>query len=424
MHPPHVPHLADSIPIAARLRRLAPTAGSVAGSLGLALLCFAGSASAVTFLDMVGRPGGLDPATVDPRPASLIALLVLFLAPWSVFLRNVAPVTVVLATSALPLLLPYDALTPLVCLPAVYARRSGAAVIGCTAAAAVAVTAATWRQLALVEEYRLFTIKDEVTGEITGALPVSGYVILGVVALGAAVGIGFWRRVVAGRRDVVTLTEQHSAETAVLHDRITRQTERDEIAREVHDTVAHSLSQIALQASVLETSADTSAEIRDAAARIRASARQAGAELRGVLTTLRTGADGLTPVSFDDLGALLLSLHDQGARINSTVLVSEGHTAATVLTRACYRIVQESVTNALKHAPGLPIDIVLRGAPVAGVTITVRNTLPDGGAPPAAGTRSGITGMTERALALGGSLSAGPVDGRWVVDAHLPWHQA
>lgn len=423
MYPPHVPHQADS-PVTTAFRRFAPTVASVVGSLALAILCFAGTGTAVAFLDMAGRPPGLDAGTVDPLPLSLVAMIVAFLVPWSVFLRNVAPVTVVLATSALPLLLPYDAVTPLVCLPAVFARRSGAAVVGCTIATAVAVTAATWRQLALVEEYRLFTVRDQVTGEVDTVLPDAMYVVLGLLALGVSVGIGFWRRAVASRRDVVTLTEQHSAETAVLHDRITRQTERDEIAREVHDTVAHSLSQIALQASVLETSADTSSEIRDAAARIRASARQAGAELRGVLTTLRTGADGLTPVSFDDLGSLLLSLHDQGARINSTVLVSEGHTAAAVLTRACYRIVQESVTNALKHAPGLPIDIVLRGAPVVGVTITVRNALPDSAAPAAVGTQSGITGMTERALALGGSLTAGPADGRWVVDAHLPWHAA
>jgi signal transduction histidine kinase len=423
MYPPHVPHQADS-PITPPLRKFAPKARNLVGSLALAALCFAGTVTAVAFLDMAGRPAGLDAGSVEPLALSLVAMIVAFLAPWSVFLRNIAPVSVVLATSALPLVLPYDAITPLVCLPAVFARRSGAAVVGCTVAAAAAVAAATWRQLALVEEYRLFTVRDEITGRVDTVLPAAVYVVLGLLALGVSVGIGLWRRAVAGRRDVTTLTEQHTAETAVLHDRITRQTERDEIAREVHDTVAHSLSQIALQASVLETSADTSTEIRDAAARIRASARQAGTELRGVLTTLRTGAEGLTPVSFDDLGALLLSLHDQGARINSTVLVSEGHTAAAVLTRACYRIVQESVTNALKHAPGLPIDIVLRGAPLAGVTITVRNPLPDGATDPATGTHSGITGMTERALALGGGLTAGPTDARWVVDAHLPWHPA
>lgn len=248
MYPPHVPHQADPSPTIAAFRKIAPTVGSLLGSLALTALCFAGSGTAIAFLDMAGRPPGLDASSVEPLTLSLVAMIVAFLAPWSVFLRNIAPVTVVLTTSALPLLLPYDAVTPLVCLPAVFARRSGAAVIGCTVMAAVAVTAATWRQLALVEEYRLFTVRDQVTGQTDTVLPAAAYMVLGLLALGVSVGIGFWRRAVASRRDVVTLTEQYSAETAVLHDRITRQTERDEIAREVHDTVAHSLSQIALQA--------------------------------------------------------------------------------------------------------------------------------------------------------------------------------
>lgn len=60
------------------------------------------------------------------------------------------------------------------------------------------------------------------------------------------------------------------------------------------------------------------------------------------------------------------------------MIVSEGPTADRTLTRTCYRIVQEAVTNAIKHASGLPVDITLRGAPDTGVTIIVSNPLPDG----------------------------------------------
>jgi superfamily I DNA/RNA helicase len=201
---------------------------------------------------------------------------------------------------------------------------------------------------------------------------------------------------------------------------LTPEEERAALAREVHDTVGHSLAQIALQASVLEVESDSPA-VREFTARIRAAARQAGADLQNVLTTLRTGADGLRDVSFDDLTALLNDLKDQGARITSTVVVSDGHTADRTLTRTCYRIVQESVTNALRHARGLPVDITLRGAPDTGVTIVVHNPLPDGvaGRPRA---HSGIIGMMERARSLGGALSARPAAGRFVVDARLPWN--
>lgn len=197
---------------------------------------------------------------------------------------------------------------------------------------------------------------------------------------------------------------------------------REALAREVHDTVGYSLAQIAMQASVLETVAGNDPTVREAFAFIRAAAARAGAELRGVLTTLRTGADGLATVSFDDLTVLLSDLKDRGARIVSNVAIADGDTAHSTVTRTCYRIVQESVTNALKHAPQMPIDITLRGAPETGVTLVVQNPLPDGaGASLAPRPRSGIAGMADRAALTGGTLTAGPVGGRFVVDARIPW---
>lgn len=197
---------------------------------------------------------------------------------------------------------------------------------------------------------------------------------------------------------------------------------REALAREVHDTVGYSLAQIAMQASVLETVAGNDPTVREAFAYIRAAAARAGAELRGVLTTLRTGADGLAAVSFDDLTVLLNDLKDRGGRIVSNVVITDGDTAHSSVTRTCYRIVQESVTNALRHAPQMPIDITLRGAPETGVTLVVQNPLPDSaGASLAPRPRSGIAGMADRAALAGGTLTAGPVGGRFVVDARIPW---
>jgi signal transduction histidine kinase len=201
--------------------------------------------------------------------------------------------------------------------------------------------------------------------------------------------------------------------------------EREAIAREVHDGVGHSLAQIALQVSALEAAPNLVA-VRETSARIRATARRAHSELQDVLGALRTGAEGLAEASFDDLSHLLGDLKNQGARITSTVVVTEGHTADGALALACYRIVQESVTNALRHAEGLPVDITLRGDPATGVTIVVHNPLPGGVSIVPAPTRShsGIAGMTDRAVKLGGTLSATAVDGRFVVDARIPWKLA
>jgi signal transduction histidine kinase len=402
---------------------LSPTPGHLIRSLLLVTLCWLSSMVAVSF----HATAGLD----DPAEAPLVFIpitLLAFLTPWTVCLRDRYPVAVTLGASALPVLLPYDALTSLVCLPAVYALVRTRWILICTGAVALAVLAAMYRDIALPEEDQIFATSDPAGG--VDVLPVGGYVFLGVACLTAAIATGLVRRAVqADRRTTVVVehaaqdAEQHAAHAAVMQDRLTRTAEREAIAREVHDTVAHSLSQIALQASALESGPDATPELQEATARIRASARQAGAELRGVLTTLRTGAEGHAAVSFDDLARLLLDLRDQGTRISSAVFVSEGHTAANALTRACYRIVQESVTNAFKHAPGLPVDITLRGAPATGVTITVSNPLPDDDPSPplVTGAGSGIAGMTERAQLAGGTLTAGPTRRQFLVKAHLPW---
>ncbi|WP_460704922.1 sensor histidine kinase [Myceligenerans halotolerans] len=422
------------------LAPVVPTKWHLVRSLLLVFVCFFSSGVAVSSFDMAGRPPGLQVEDVTAQLITIPAFLLAFLVPWLVFLRDVAPATLCLTTSALPVLLPYDALTPLVVLPAVYAFRSARWIVVCTAAVAVAIAAVSIREVSMLPEYRILVSSDPATGEVA-ALPEAGYVVLGLMYLAVAVGVGFWRRAVAARRQVTTLTERHATHTAVLEDRITRQHEREDIAREVHDTIGHSLSQIALQASALEADPNATPEAREAAVRIRAAARQAGTELRGVLDVLRTGAEGITAVSFDDLGALLVEAQQQGAMITSTVFVSEGRTAATGLTRACYRIVQESLTNALKHAPGMPVMISLSAAPGTGVVITARNPLPqpaagqvdsehatpDAEAPArraltvAEGSGHGIAGMTERATALGGTLTAGGMDGAWTVTARMPW---
>lgn len=402
---------------------LSPTPGHLVRSLLLVALCWLSSMVAVSF----HATAGLD----DPAQAPLVYIPITLLAlisPWMVVLRDRYPALVTLGASALPVLLPYDALTALVCLPAVYALLRIRWILICTGAVALAVTAAMYRDRALPDEDQIFAAVDPTGG--VDVLPIGGYVSFGVACLTAAVATGLVRRTVRADRRVTVVVEhavqdaeQHAAQAAVMQDRLTRTAEREAIAREVHDTVAHSLSQIALQASALESGPDATPELQEATARIRAAARQAGAELRGVLTTLRTGADGHAAVSFDDLARLLLDLRDQGTRITSAVFVSEGQTAANSLTRACYRIVQESVTNAFKHAPGLPVDITLRGAPATGVTIAVSNPLPaeDPSPPPVVGSGSGIAGMTERAQLAGGTLTAGPTRKEFLVKAHLPW---
>ncbi|WP_123814087.1 3'-5' exonuclease [Myceligenerans xiligouense] len=205
-------------------------------------------------------------------------------------------------------------------------------------------------------------------------------------------------------------------------------TDRDELAREIHDTVGQSFAHIALTASVVEVDESAVPAIREQMASIRSTVQRGREQLHDLLAELRTGADGHAPVSFDDLTRLLARFKNEGVRISSNVSLSESETASAALAQACYGIVQESVTNAMKYAADSPIDITLRAAPSTGVTLVVFNPLAAGagdGGPGSDGSvrggGSGLSGMAERAESLGGTFSAEVVAGRFVVDARIPW---
>jgi signal transduction histidine kinase len=198
--------------------------------------------------------------------------------------------------------------------------------------------------------------------------------------------------------------------------------ERARIARELHDIVAHCVSVMVIQAGAGQrlTAADPSlaAEAFDS---IGEAARQAEAEIGRLLDLLdargeQGGADGLRLI-----GELVTRAAAAGLAVSCRFSGSADDLPAPA-SDAAYRVVQESLTNALKHAPGAPVDIVVEGAG-GHVEIDVRNGPAVG--PPSGLERSGggrgLTGMRERVAACGGELAAGPAHaGGWRVVARLP----
>ncbi|WP_157236754.1 hypothetical protein [Promicromonospora sukumoe] len=183
------------------LKRLIPTKWDLVRSLFLVAACWFSSIVAVTFLDMSGRPPGLESTDVlEPNLITWPALLLTFIAPWAVLFRKRYPAAICLATSAIPVLLPYDALTPLVVLPAVFTSRPLRITISCTAATSVAIAAAMARDLAMHDEYQILASPDPVTGSVD-ALPVTGYVVIGILCLAASIGTGLWLRLRAAGRN-------------------------------------------------------------------------------------------------------------------------------------------------------------------------------------------------------------------------------
>ena len=230
-----------------------------------------------------------------------------------------------------------------------------------------------------------------------------------------------WGMAVRARRRLV-LSLRAQAEAAA---REARRLERERIAREMHDVLAHRLSLLSVYAGALEFRPDAAPEdIAKAAGAIRGSAHQALQDLREVIGVLRDPAEegppGRPQPVLADLPALIEESRAAGMEVAFALRAGE---VPETLGRNVYRIVQEALTNARKHAPGAPVDVTVTGAPGDGLTVEVRNPVPrraGDAAPPGSGT--GLIGLAERAALAGGRLEhRRDRDGRFLLRAWLPW---
>jgi signal transduction histidine kinase len=217
-----------------------------------------------------------------------------------------------------------------------------------------------------------------------------------MVVLLIALGAGAFLRSRSARQEEEARRQQERQRTAIEEERL-------RIARELHDVLAHSLSSITVQAGVgLHLATDRPEAATEALETIRTASRDALQEVRGVLGILRGDESApLTPgPDLDALQPLVQETRRTGARITLADDLLPRPTTAVQL--AVYRVVQEALTNARRHAPGAAVDIALLRAD-GSVVATVRDRLP-GSRPAAPVAGNGITGMRERAASLGGSL--------------------
>ncbi len=206
----------------------------------------------------------------------------------------------------------------------------------------------------------------------------------------------------------------HQAAAGDLLERATRR-ERTRIARELHDVVAHHISMIAVQA---ETARMTTPGMPAAGAKrlsaIGDTARSALTEMRRLLGVLREDADTEAPVLRPQPGLEQLNeLLDEARAASGSAarLILSGSPAALDpgVELAAYRIVQEALTNARRHAPGAGVDVELHYSHDA-LHLRIRDTGP-GPAGTAGAAGHGLVGMRERAAAVGGELRTGPAPG-------------
>jgi signal transduction histidine kinase len=251
--------------------------------------------------------------------------------------------------------------------------------------------------------------------------------MLGVAVQGGAVGWGLFVR--HRRQLALSLRERAAAaETeAQLRAEQAQHRAREEIAREMHDVLGHRLSLLSMHAGALEFRPDAPAEEVARAARvIRESAHQALQDLREVIGVLRAPVGELPQPTVADVQLLVAESGRAGMRVD--LRTETGGAAPEGVGRTAYRVVQEALTNARKHAPGAEVRVRVAGAPGQGLTVEVHNAAPAlGPAPrpdpaPTSPLGQGLVGLAERVSLAGGRLEHGPTtDGGWGLSAWLPW---
>ncbi|MEV6506840.1 sensor histidine kinase [Streptomyces sp. NPDC051642] len=261
----------------------------------------------------------------------------------------------------------------------------------------------------------------------------TGVVAVAVCAVAVLVGTALRGRSEARTQLVeqVTITEEERHHRTLLE-------ERSRIARELHDVVAHHMSVISIQAQVAPHLVENpSDELKENLDGIRQNALEALAELRRVLGVLRaenpeypedpyaiaapgTGAAPHSPQpTLDRLDALMENTRAAGLDVHSDIR-GEARPLAPGVELSAYRIIQEALSNALRHAPGSTVAVEVTHLP-EGLQLTVTNSRPRQAVQPSPGAGHGLLGMRERASMLGGHLTATrTLHGGFAIVAFLP----
>jgi len=250
-----------------------------------------------------------------------------------------------------------------------------------------------------------------------GVLQTLGHVLLVAIPLLAAEQVRTHRAYLRLLEERLALSERTREQEAARR----AEQERLRIARELHDVVAHTLTEINVQAgSTAERT--TPGDARATLETIEQASHQAIGELRAILGILRDPDQPEAPrtpaPTIQDVAELTDRARQTGLDVELEVSGEAPARLSDAVSLAAYRIVQESLTNARRHTPGAPVTIRL-AYDTSHLSIAVDNPVaPSNGAKPSG---VGITGMKERATALGGTLHADAMDGRFHVSAELPY---
>jgi len=263
---------------------------------------------------------------------------------------------------------------------------------------------------------------------IDTSVAISVVLIFGFATLGLVLSIALTTR---QRRRI---RQAHEAVQAVEHDRevisskMTRQTEREYLAREVHDTLAQRLTALSLQTGQMQKSIAESnnEQLTSALQETKQYSDQALQDLRNLVTSLRDHGEkeptvpSVAPGGFQDLKALLDDAIHQGLTIHPQVMLNSYDAASDGLQRAVLRITQEALTNVLRHSTDNTVQLRIEGQPGEGLLLQFTNARNPHQSFDA-GTGTGLLGIKERAELIGGFAQEEYFPEHFRLSVRLPW---
>lgn len=403
----------------------------------------------------------------------VFATFLAFAFPFILLMRSTRPESVFWISLAIVIVFPYDPLLMLMALTALVARRSSTA--RTIRAIAAAMPVAAWAQIRDALQpgnasfwHMLFAKpKTGVDGEPIVLLAeeptiiaTAAVVAIISVVVAALLGLHIRSRARLRQADAQTQAAQHHVQH--LQSDLNSQKLVDAIAAEAHDTLAHSLSLIALNASALQaeanrlashadsSTADSLASIVSTADELRRQSAGALDEAHAIIDMLRHPQQAWeqlapsddTSLTRNSLEALITDTRQTGVSVNTWIDIRQLDELDEATGKIAYRSIQEGLTNALRHAPGMPVSLEIKANPSDGIHIHVSNPVaaPPSTAPAAhlpapsqsaASTSSehsrrvgvGLSALTARVQAVGGTCRYG-FDNRRIfhLDVTLPWH--
>lgn len=365
-----------------------------------------------------------------PQPLKAYAMLgcfVMLAACALLWWRHRSPVKVSAILTAVTFAVPTSALPALIALAALTYARKGKVRWGLIVATYAATIVAFCWDLAGADSLIAIMFNPSAAGSPARLALYWAVPLLAALFVAPFAAFGIVRRMRLERDGARHETVEARQSVTALRHEVDQQKQRQELARELHDTLAADLSQVALHAGALELMAsDGNDKAADAARIVRESTQRSMDDLRHLVQSLRdkdSAGSGIGSTSgLGELPDLLESALRDGLDVRTVLMVNEAASCSPRVGHAVYRAVQEALSNVRRHAPGVPVTVDVRGTPDAGLTVRVTNPVASDAVPTSRGGGHGLQGMRERAELVGGTFEAGSVgNGTFAVTVWLPW---